>query len=125
MYAVDNFPPVSELALMQFLHIQKEPVILGLEEDPYYQKRYGCEPLICFEERVNIWKHILPADSIMFAVPEFTLSYDVLSQRVGVYRNSKIFHVGLETCDKKKQKLEKRRACRGKYLTFLPLVGLC
>lgn len=106
---------------MQFLYIQNIPVILGLEQNSYYYKSYNCNSPICFEERVNLWKHVLPSGSVIFPVPELTFSYDALSQQVGVYKNPKIFHLALEDGNREQQRSVKKRACRGKYLTFIPL----
>ncbi len=106
---------------MQFLYIQNIPVILGLEQNSYYYKSYNCNSPICFEERVNLWKHVLPSGSVIFPVPELTFSYDALSQQVGVYKNPKIFHLTIENDNRREQKSVKNRAYRGKYLTFIPL----
>lgn len=121
IYTVDNFLPSTQLALMQFLYIQNTPIILGLKQDPYYYKSYNCKSPICFEERVNLWRHVLPLDSVIFPVPELTFSYDALSQQVGVYKNPKIFHLTLDNGNRDEQRSVKKRACRGKYLTFLSL----
>lgn len=122
IFAIDNIESTTFLlSLMQYLYIQDLPVIMCVEKDFYYKRMFDREPIIPYEEKENLWRHILPKGSILVPIPLKLFNYDTLAKGVGAFKSKKLFHLIVQDCNIKERKVAQRRAGKGMIRTFLPI----
>lgn len=99
-------------------------IIMGLETPEYIVKK-GREPLLTLQEKISLWRYVLPQGSMIFIIPpkppelQSDEYYDWIGTIIGVFRNQNTYYSVVKDEPLSLIEAKRRRAFPGNLLYHL------